>query len=179
MKGFKKRDISILFSCLSFIPFIGVLFGLINIAYNSIKNKKKKKRNILISIFGIFLSINFSFIIFQFGFFENGGVWGKFSVTLLTRLVHTIEYYKIENGEYPVRLTKMKEELSNDSMIMIYDPLFFFVKRQRVFYYRIIDKDHYYLFSVGVDNKPFTEDDIYPNINVKKESKIGLVIKKE
>ena len=47
----------------------------------------------------------------------------------------------------------------------------------RMFYYERIDADHYYLLSVGADDKPFTADDVVPAIDIKPGSHVGLTIK--
>lgn len=38
------------------------------------------------------------------------------------------------------------------------------------------DDSHYYLLAVGPDEKPYTSDDLVPNIEIKKNSGIGLLI---
>ena len=48
--------------------------------------------------------------------------------------------------------------------------------QQRYFYYELVDDSHYYLLGVGADEKPYTNDDVLPKINIKKNSKIGLLI---
>ena len=47
---------------------------------------------------------------------------------------------------------------------------------RRHYHYELIDDSHYYLLGVGADEKPFTNDDVLPNIELKKNSGIGLLI---
>jgi hypothetical protein len=49
--------------------------------------------------------------------------------------------------------------------------------KPRPFFYERVGTDHYYLLSVGRDGKPFTADDIVPQVDPATSSKLGLLIK--
>lgn len=50
--------------------------------------------------------------------------------------------------------------------------------RPLTLFYRRVGEDHYYLRAVGPDGKPFTGDDIYPEIKTEAGSRLGLLISK-
>ena len=69
------------------------------------------------------------------------------------------------------------KSLPEKSIVFVFDPTHVAINgQQRYFYYEVIDDSHYYLLGVGADKKPYTNDDILPNIDIKKNSKIGLLI---
>jgi len=48
--------------------------------------------------------------------------------------------------------------------------------KPRYFYYERVGTDHYYLRGVGPDGRPFTADDILPQVQLTPGSKLGLLI---
>ena len=85
----------------------------------------------------------------------------------MNNLIKDIEFYKIQNGEYP----KTLNDLDSYS---IYDPTQDSKGKNNCFNYKLIG-DKYLLFSSGIDRIPNTKDDIYPEICVVDSSKIGLL----
>lgn len=51
--------------------------------------------------------------------------------------------------------------------------------RPMVLYYRRVDDDRYYLRAVGPDGKPFTGDDIFPDVEAQPGGRLGLLIGKD
>ena len=125
-----------------------------------------------IIIFGLFI---------YFGFVQRGGIYDNLRVQLgistITSLVSEIELYKVQNGEYPETLEAFHKSLPDKSMIFVFDPTHVAMDgEQRYFHYELVDESHYYLLGVGADEKPYTNDDVLPNIELKKNSGIGLLI---
>ncbi|MFO7568560.1 MAG: type II secretion system protein GspG, partial [Smithellaceae bacterium] len=119
---------------------------------------------------------------FYFGFMKRGGVYDDLRVKMaqsnLTQLVQSIEFYKVQNGTYPVSLEALKDALPKESMVFINDPTDVHMGGEsRNFYYKRIDENHYHLLGVGSDGKPFTNHDILPTIASVPQGKVGLIIK--
>lgn len=172
---------------LSFIPLIGVLFGVIVIIWGIIKIKLGGWKLVLIGTLGILFTIILYGSLFFFGFVQRGGIYdelrGKLTTSMLTDLVKKIEYYKIQKREYPKSLKDLIPENSKDlqGFTMIYDSsrIDFKSKTPRLFYYELInDGKNYYLFSSGIDGIPFTEDDIHPIVSEEEMKNIGYIKKK-
>ena len=163
---------------MSFIPMIGVLFGLVAIVWGLTTKKAGGRKLAFIGGGGITLTVVLYSTLFYFGFVQRGGVYddlrSKLSETTITSLVQAIEFYKTQHGKYPESLEVLKKSLPENSMVFVFDPA---NVKPRYYYYKLIDSRHYYLLGVGPDGKPFTADDILPKIDVGAQSKVGLVIK--
>jgi len=93
----------------------------------------------------------------------------------LNGLIKSIEFYKIQNGNYPDSLQQL--DLKGEA-ISISDPLLMFKgDKTAIFNYHKIGKK-YTLFSSGIDKTPNTADDIYPTLQID-TSKIGLIINRK
>jgi len=168
---------------LSFIPLIGVLFGIIVIVWGVIKIKIGGWTLILVGSAGIALTIFLYGSLYYEAFVERGGTFddlrAKLAQTTVTDLVKHIEYYKIQNGVYPDALEKLLPEQVNEQQppsgfISIYDPTNVDGEGSETFYYELINQgQNYYLFSSGMDKQPFTNDDIHPVITENESAKIG------
>ncbi len=160
----KKAPIGlIIFSGLSFIPAIGVFFGIISIMI-SLFNFKRFKLLFILGLSGIMLSIIIYSTLYYFGEIERGGVFDKLSVDtdieLLKQINIELANYKLRHGVYPSNLIELNKEAK---YITIEDPIIFKVKDYKgdsLFYYQLTS-DSVNVFSVGMDGKPFTKDDIH------------------
>ena len=169
---------------LSFIPLIGVFFGIIAIIIGVISKKVGRKALIIMGSLGICFTIIIYGSLFYFGTMKRGGVYDdlrlKLTQTTITQLTQAVELYNVQNGRYPISLEELKQSLPENSMIFINDPSSInrASKQEDSFYYKLSDNHkQYYLLSVGEDGQPFTEDDILPDIKIEKGSKIGLRFK--
>ena len=98
----------------------------------------------------------------------------------LTSLVQAIEFYKMQNGTYPTSLELLKKSLPEGSMVFVFDPAYVNMNNEsRYFYIQLVDDNQYYLLGVGADGEPFTSDDILPNVEVGRNSKVGLLIRRQ
>ncbi len=46
----------------------------------------------------------------------------------------------------------------------------------RYYHYQLESESHYYLLGVGPDENPYTKDDLLPDIAVKENSRIELLV---
>lgn len=162
-----------LLSLLCLLPFLGVIAGLI-IIYFAIANYKSKSFAIAGLIGLIFSTIITLFIIFQIKNISSENNFNQIikdlSIQKMNSIVKEIEFYKMQNNEYPDSLQQIE-----NTYLGISDPAISNKKNQSFYFKKTGMK--YYLFSIGFDNKPFTNDDIYPTIEIKDSTKCGLILK--
>jgi hypothetical protein len=180
----KVGTLPYVFSFFSFIPGIGLFFGLGFIVYGLTTKKVGGKIVAGIGTVGILCTILiYSLIVYQFihgGIFFKG--FSKMTESNLSDVVVHIEFYKTQNGKYPESLEVLQQSLPKDSIIqmevidMTNPGLPASGKKANYFYYQVADSDHYYLLGVGPDGIPFTCDDLLPKLDP--AMKTGLLIKK-
>jgi hypothetical protein len=154
----KIKLVLLLIICL--IPFFGAIVGIVLIIlyYN-----KKDKIWFKIGMLGIvFTFVVYTLIHFIFeSSYDSTKEYVALSRRTLFILKQDIENYKNKFGKYPESLEVLQK---SDDFIMICDPILL-SKRNRdiktTFEYKS-NKSSYILFSVGVDGKANTNDDIYP-----------------
>jgi hypothetical protein len=140
------------------------------------------RRLIILGCLGIAFSAMLYGTLFYLSFVVRGGIFdelrGQLAKSTITNLVRNIEYYKIANGQYPKSLLELKGALGTDSFVFIYDPTVApGSKEMSTFFYQLTDdRIHYYLRGVGLDQKPFTSDDILPNLPEHERIRTGLLL---
>ncbi|XOV77366.1 MAG: type II secretion system protein GspG [Aestuariibacter sp.] len=148
---------------LSFIPLIGVLFGIIAIIWGfTIKHTKLK----IVGVCGIAFTIILYSVVGYFGFVQEGGVYddlrGELTKTQLTSAVQAIEFYKVQNGQYPESLELLQKSLPENSMVFLHDAAQVNAEG-KLYYYKLIDESSYHIRSYGRDGIINTSDDILPS----------------
>jgi len=165
---------------LSFIPLIGVAFGIVSITWGLVTKKLGGKKLVVIGGSGILFTLVLYGALYYFAFVQEGGVYGdlrkQLAQTTIESLIQSIEYYKVQNGKYPKDLNVLSESLPKNSLTSIYDPTKagIGIAETPLFYYENLG-DSYYLLGVGDDNTPFTEDDLLPQVTPK--GNVGFKIK--
>jgi len=172
MENKKKTPVLlIIFSALSFIPMIGVVFGLISMIIGLTDFKRFKLIFILgASGIGLTILIYGSLFIVQQNLKKNGTfdeLQTQSTEMFLNNLSNEIENYKCKNGSYP---DSLQQVLNMNSLIVITDMFNPNNSKKETdkckdscnYYYKA-EKDTFLLFSVGKDGKPFTKDDILPH----------------
>jgi hypothetical protein len=167
---------------LSYIPLLGVPFGLLAVIWGLVTYKRGGKALAVIGAGGIAFTVVLCAALFYFGLAQRGGVAdemrAKMAEGAILSLVQAIEFYKVQYGHYPESLAALRTSLPEQILEFAFDPTDARVSgRSRDFYYERIDDDHYYLLGVGVDGQPFTHDDLLPKVEVGPGSRVGLVIK--
>ncbi len=155
------------------IPLIGGIVGLGLIALGVFKYKDRKLI-IIGSAALLFTVVVYSSIIFYFEYSEAFRKdFAVFSKPAMDELIKSIEFYKTQNGQYPDSLQELTKE---SKLVQIHDPISQREdgERRGLFYYQRVD-NRYFLFSAGVDKKPFTEDDIFPSVTYFDSTKTGLI----
>jgi len=158
---------------MSFIPLIGVFFGIIAIIWGfSIKNTKLK----IVGFAGILFTIIVYSSLGYFGFVQKGGVYDELRANLakttLTGAVQAIEFYKTQNGHFPESLEILQQSLPENSMVFLHDPASVDGSETKYLYYFLINENQYHIRSYGRDGIINTNDDILPD----PIDNIGLVI---
>jgi hypothetical protein len=165
---------------LSFVPLVGVLFGLVAIVWGLNAKKRGGGKLAVVGAAGIAFSVLLYGGLFYFGFVQRGGLYddlrAKMAQSSLNALVTSIEFYKLGHGEYPDTLDTLKASLKKDSIeaIYVFDPRVNASGPTGQFYYKRVDADHYYLRGVAPDGKPFSPGALVPEVTVT-SGKIGLL----
>ncbi|KAF0094841.1 MAG: hypothetical protein E1N59_1576 [Puniceicoccaceae bacterium 5H] len=98
----------------SFIPLVGVPFGLASIIIGMCSSKRGAKWAALLGLLGILCTVALYSGLFYFGFVQKGGVYdslkAKMAQTTLTELPPKIEYYKTLHGHYPESLRELQPQ---------------------------------------------------------------------
>lgn len=158
---------------LSFIPFIGVIVGIVFIVIGIASYKNK-----ILPIIG-FLGILFSILFFWFMYNKTQQLikepamregLAQLTQMQINNLVKDIEYYKLQNGDYPKNLDEIVKQ---NSLAPVTDPIYGLEGKSKNFNYTQEGKK-YCLFSSGLDEIPNTKDDIYPQGDTCKN---GFIIK--
>lgn len=158
-----------LLGLLCIIPLVGAFAGFVMILLGAIKYRDKWFT--LIGIAGIGWTVLVYGGLFYFGLYSSESKKGfsELSKMQMSNLVKSIEFYKLQHGQYPDNLHALQKD---DPMAAIYDPapgLRGFVP----FRYKKMGT-YYSLFSSGPDAIAGTRDDLYPEFTVSDSTKIGL-----
>jgi hypothetical protein len=179
----RLEGIAFVIGGLSFIPLLGIPFGIVAIVWGFSTKKSGGKKLALIGGLGILVTVALYGGLFYFGFVKRGGIYDDLRAQLaqstLYSVVQAIEFYRVQHGSYPESLKALQESLPKDSTVFVFDPSDVkFAGRSRYFYYERVGADHYYLRGVGRDGVPFTADDILPQVQMTPGSKIGLLVER-
>lgn len=146
---------------LGLIPLIGAFVGLGLISLGLFKYRDRK----LVRI-GI-LATSFTIIVYGslFIYMNSDSARRQWSTAIpeqLSSLVKEIEFYKLQNGQYPDSLEQL---LKNNKLVWIDDPLSArtFGDKKKYNYQKA--NNHYILFSSGIDMIKNTSDDIFPSVD--------------
>jgi Type II secretion system (T2SS), protein G len=167
------------FGGLSFIPLLGVVFGLISIIIGLFTKRRGGKTLAAVGGGGILFSAVLYGALFYYGFYQRGGVYDELRVKLaqtqIDSLVAQIELYRVQNGKYPQTLKELQDSLPKGSLAAaaIIDPTQVHATKSVLFFYEPVGDDHYYLRGVGGDGIAFTDDDILPRVTM--AGTIGLL----
>lgn len=148
---------------MSFIPLIGILFGIIAIIWGFIAKNSKLK---YVGAAGILFTVLLYGSLGYMGLVQEDGVYDELRTTMaktqLTSAVQAIEFYKVQNGAYPETLEILQKSLSENSMVFLNDATQVNMDEVKLYYYKVIDDNSYHIRSYGRDGVINTEDDILP-----------------
>jgi len=148
---------SYILAAASFIPLVGVPFGLVSIVLGWLRRSSGGLRLVAIGAAGIGLSVvlyGSLFVAQKTGLFEGGT--SQLTQGLLDDSVRSIEFYRLKHGKYPDSLEAVRPENP-----FIDDP---FAGLQSLFRYSVHNGgESYEIFSIGPDRRPSTNDDLRPS----------------
>lgn len=168
-------------SFLSFLPFVGVLFGAVAMIWGLKTKTEGGKGLAIIGAAGIGFTLLLCMILSVFFAVQKTTLFDsakeKIAKVMLADLVESIEYHKVQYGTYPKDLNELMDKTSKDEPVIPLDPFKIASgeTESALFYYENND-DTYFLLGEGPDNKPFTADDILPDIIPK--GNVGYRVKK-
>ncbi len=154
---------------MSYIPFFGTIYGVSALFWGLLTRKRNGKVLAAVGAFTLLLTIlSFHIIAETEGKPLNDELALNASKLELTDLLQAIEYFKLMKDRYPNSIDELENTSPRAVAFVHLPPL----------YYQAFDKSKkYYLLYVGMDEKPFTRDDILPNISISDMEKIGFRIK--
>jgi hypothetical protein len=169
---------------LSFIPLVGVPFGMAAIVWGLVTKKSGGKKLAFVGALGIGCTIVLYSAVFYFGFVQRGGIYdglrSQLSQTNLYSVVLAIEFHRLQYGTYPESLEALQKTMPRETLIFFFDPADVVLGTPlRTYFYERVGVDHYYLRGVGVDKEPFTADDIVPMVEKGPGSKVGLLVERQ
>lgn len=144
-----------IFGGLSFIPLLGILFGIITIIIGVVK---KVRGQVFLGIAGILFTIILYSSLSYFGFVKKTGIYADMKVKLTSQLINTtagqIALYKKQHNELPTKISDLGTP-SQSNMFFTVDPW------MTEILYTLKNNEAFELKSAGPDKKFETEDDIY------------------
>ena len=168
----------------SFIPLYGVPMGIVSIILGYIKRKIGGWKIALIGGLGIlFTVVSYSGSLLILDIFKKHGTIDQLKHKMvqqhLTKLVESIEFYKLRYNHYPESLYQLKNDSQEHIWIWDAAEQKSSNKEPRIYFYEVDSSGtFYYLLSTGADGLLLTEDDIYPTISESEATNLGYRIKK-
>lgn len=148
---------------MSFIPLIGVLFGLVAIIWGL---WAKSVKLAIVGVCGIAFTIILYTGLWYFGFQQQGGIYddlrSQMAQSQLTKTVQAIEFYKVQNGQYPASLEVLRASLPQDAILFLHDPTVL-AGEGKLYHYQLMDENSYHIRAHGRDGQLNTEDDVLPS----------------
>lgn len=167
---------------LSFVPGFGCLLGTVALLWGLVTRKPGGARLAMIAGGGMLANVVYYGVLFFMlskGVGPFRDVWKMSARTQLTQLVSTIEFARLQSGHYPESLDSLRTMVPTGMWSMATDPASARPGAEpRNFYYALVDTSHYYLRAVGDDGRPFTSDDIVPEVHPRPGDRIGLLIER-
>jgi len=151
----------------SIIPGFGIFFGAAAVTWGLISDRPGAMRAVAIGAAGAFLNlIGGAVLVWRL---QQQPAYASASAASsradLTKLVAAIEGYRSSTGRYPARLAVFAQLPYSLKLINTSDFSAGVFSRPKEYHYELApDGRTYALFGVGVDGKPNTTDDVYPEI---------------
>ena len=154
LRSENKSKASYVFGGLSFIPLIGVLFGILAVVLG-VKNKQKMP--IVLGVAGAIFTFVLYGSLFYFGFVAKYGPYHELKKQLVEQMLNDnrgmILIYKERHNKLPESLSELGDP-SPGNLFYLYDPW------MNPISYTINEDGSFTLRSIGPDGIPNTKDDI-------------------
>lgn len=156
---------------MSFIPIIGVLFGIVTVCWGLATSRLDGKKLAMTGAGGICFTFLLYGGLYYFGFKQREGTNDSLRTNMaqgdLNSLVKDVEFYRLTKGQYPESLDELQKSLPKNSfdLAFMYDPRV--IQRagsNKQFFYKRVDQGHYYLRGVAPDGNPFSPGALVPQI---------------
>jgi hypothetical protein len=162
---------------LSYVPILGILFGSVAVIWGFVTRREDGRVLALEGLGGIAVNVVCLGALLYFGASHDIEARTIRARQAITSVMYAVEFYKIQEGQYPADLYALQQAMPDDLKPMILDPM----KEQalgseRAFHYRIIDEHHYSLRGAGADGLLSTGDDIVPIKEFANRTAGGLVV---
>jgi hypothetical protein len=163
----------------SFIPFLGVIFGMVAIVLGSLKPKTGGWKLMSLGVSGILCTALLSFLIHQYLFDETSerlkGLQQQMAQGYMRQVVSMLEFYKQVHGTYPDKL----DDLDGPKRLftghyLLTDKSLGSKSRDLYFYQKLPNGGGYYLLGRGPDGLPFTADDVFPDLSSEEQDHTGF-----
>lgn len=187
-KGGRLRKLAFILAVVSFMPPIGILAGAVLAAWGANASKRGGSQLVALGAAGIAVSLFVSIHVtgqqnaFRLSHYQElaseqyDGLIFDITEAWLDSLVLDIEFYRLQHGSYPDSLAELVRDDGSPMTFELIDPRTIgFGKTARPFFYLRVGEDHYFLLSLGPDGRPFTEDDMVPDIEILPGSHAGLL----
>ena len=111
-------------AAVSFIPLIGLLFGIAALVLSILGWRKRGAKIVaLIASLGMLCTVALYGALFYFGFVQRGGVYDELrqqlAVNNLSTLVSEIEFYRLQHGTYPESLEQLQKSQPNKPIFIV------------------------------------------------------------
>jgi hypothetical protein len=166
---------------LSFIPLIGVPFGIVAVVWGLFTKRTGGNKLAVVGVLRICFTVVVYGSLFYFGLAQRAGIYDELRTKMaqnnINSLVTVLEFYRTTHGDYPASLDVLSASLGQESVERVYmlDPRVTTATATPVyFYYQRVDPNHYYLRGVGSDGEPFSRGSLAPQLNASAD-KIGLL----
>ncbi|MFO1195993.1 MAG: hypothetical protein U1E86_03355 [Burkholderiaceae bacterium] len=168
---------------LSFIPLLGVVFGLVAIGWGIAARRDGGGRVAVLGALGIAFTALLYGGLFYLGVVQRGGLYDDARIesaqSSLDGLVPAIERFRGARGRYPDSLAELQPTLGPENESAIYDPSDVTLRQApREFFYAREGRDAYYLRGIGLDGVPFTPDDLLPRMPSGQFPAAGLLLQR-
>lgn len=162
----------------SFVPIVGVLPGGLCVVNAMVSRRENSNILGMLGTAGIVLTIFLAGVVIPKMVNSEQFVKGlePHARSTMTTLVRHIEYYKLQYGEYPESIKALRDDLKEGEMVYSFDisaPTTLGMTAREFHYELINDGRNYVLLGVGMDATPYTDDDVFPLIDAKKDIRIG------
>ena len=166
----------------SFIPLLGVLLGILSIVFGAIKFKSGGWKVVLLGVGGILFTIVLYGTLFLVAFGGKNNMMTEMQRQMaqanLRQCVMSLEFYRQVHGEYPAKLEDLPgSKFTPGSTMNFMDTSGGFGSNftYQLFYYeKLPDGTGYFLLGRGEDGKPFTDDDLLPDLSADEQAHSGF-----
>jgi hypothetical protein len=151
---------------LSFVPFLGILFGGAGATWGFISSRRNAVKAAMVAMAGALLNMVFIVVVALAAVPDatDHKVGTELAQRELLQLVVAIDKFHGEGHPYPVSLDALRRQLGPLHPIPLLDQSAGIFRFQTFQYHVAPDGESYDVFGAGADKKPGTADDVRPKL---------------